>query len=80
MIRNQVQSGYLYQPLLRLLFPYIQILLMLLAHHPSKTAKDALERYNKEPDIKLKDFARHALDEALVDDNTHTTRRTNLLY
>lgn len=43
-----------------------EAILVLLAHHPLKTALRVLETYNKDPDAGLKMFARLALDECLM--------------
>lgn len=43
-----------------------EAILVLLAHHPSKTALSALEAYNKSPDVGLEMFAKLALDECLM--------------
>ncbi|MDP3786625.1 MAG: hypothetical protein Q8R05_03635 [Candidatus Omnitrophota bacterium] len=40
-----------------------EIMLMTLAHHPSKEALQALTRYNKNPDKGLEHTARFALEE-----------------
>jgi hypothetical protein len=40
-----------------------EIMIMTLAHHPSKEALQALRRYNKSPDKGLEYYARFALEE-----------------
>ena len=43
-----------------------QAILIILAHHPTKTALDILKRYNIEPDKDLEIFAQFALDECIM--------------